>query len=108
MTPTVEEGPFVTVADPAPAPGLWTLLQVIHTNSTGGQENLELDIWLEQAQLGMRRVVVQSVYSCTAAAADVTVFMFHVCVNVLLHMMFRKAVKHHTSMQSASIFKCPH
>lgn len=58
MTPTVEEGPFVTVADPAPAPGLWTLLQVIHTNSTGGQENLELDIWLEQAQLGMRRVVV--------------------------------------------------
>lgn len=110
MTPTVEEGPFVTVADPAlpPAPGLWTLLQVIHTNSTGGQENLELDIWLEQAQLGMRRVVVQSVYSCTAAAADVTVFMFHVCVSVLLHMMFRKAVKHLTSMQSASIFKCPH
>lgn len=42
-------------------------------------------------------VVVQSVYSCTAAAADVTVFMFHVCVNVLLHMMFRKAVKHLTS-----------
>lgn len=40
MTPTVEEGPFVTVADPAPAPGLWTLLQVIHTNSTGGQENI--------------------------------------------------------------------
>lgn len=132
MTPTVEEGPFVTVADPAPAPGLWTLLQVIHTNSTGGQENIWSwcsshvvgiysaqfscwdYIWLEQAQLGMRRhhitvtVVVQSVYSCTAAAADVTVFMFHVCGNVLLHMMFRKAVKHLTSMQSASIFKCPH